>query len=123
MKRVCLGHSRCRGTACKSCFLITIDIGLITIVVCMVTIVTYSNHDCRYMAQPGSWGDRVLLKALSYAWGVRITILRALTMDEVRFRHNMPLPGVEFVLIYNGINHYVGAGKRNKYDTGWFNSH
>ncbi len=61
--------------------------------------------------RPGSWGDGVIHKALSLAWGMRIMILKALTMLEECFRHKTPIRGVEFVLVYNEVNHYMGAGK------------
>lgn len=61
--------------------------------------------------EEGTWGDSIVLKALSFAWGCRITILNALLFMEDRVRHVMTMKGVDFVLVYNGFDHYNGAGQ------------
>ena len=65
----------------------------------------------KYMAEDGHWGDQVCLYALSLWFGARITVVDAVRLDECRIRHQRSLGGVDLVLVFNGLNHYFGAGK------------
>jgi hypothetical protein len=71
------------------------------------SVVTY----LRYMLQNRSWIDQVMVRALSIMWGLRVTILDCSTLNEFRFRHDLPLGLVDMVLCWNGRNHFFGAGK------------
>ena len=62
------------------------------------------------MLEDSSYADSVILNALSHLWGVRITVLDATTLQEQRFRHNEDMERADIVLVYNGVNHYSGAG-------------
>ena len=61
------------------------------------------------MLKPGSYGDSIILSSLAYFWDVKITVLRADFMREVRFRHNSPMEKADIILVYNGRNHYCPA--------------
>ena len=63
------------------------------------------------MAEDQHFGDHILLKAFSLKFGMRITILKAPTLTEERFRHEHRMSIVDIVLVYNGYQHYSGTGK------------
>ncbi len=44
------------------------------------------------------FGDQIIVKVLSYMWGLRITVVRSQTLTEERFRHNSDLEGAEILL-------------------------
>lgn len=70
---------------------------------------------CRYMAIDKNYGDHILLKAMSLKFGTKTTVLKAPTLTEERFRHQDPLKGADFVLVYNGCQHYSGTGERERF--------
>ncbi len=70
----------------------------------------------RMMLKDNSYGDQIVIKALSHLWGFRITVVRAVQLTEERFRHNVPLEEADIVLIYNGIDHYSYACKFNVHE-------
>ena len=68
-----------------------------------------------------TWGDELLIVAMSMRWQIAITVLHAGStpedpekkdpLREARVRHNRPLEDADLVLVYCGHNHYVGASK------------
>ena len=74
-----------------------------------------------YILLDGTWGDELLIVAMSLRWQIAITVVHAGVDDEdpekkdplreSRVRHNRPLEEVDLVLVYCGHNHYVGASK------------
>ena len=65
----------------------------------------------RKMLKRSFWGEDVVLYALSCLFDLKITVVNGSTLDEHRFRHNQPLAAVDVVLVYNGHNHYIYAGR------------
>jgi len=63
------------------------------------------------MALPQSWGDSLTLKTMSIAFGLRLTVLNAVSLTENRIRHDKELGDTDLVLVYNGYNHYSAASK------------
>ena len=74
-----------------------------------------------YMLLEGTWGDELMIVAMSLRWQIAITVVHAGVdhedpekkdpLRESRVRHNRPLEEVDLVLVYCGQNHYVGASK------------
>ena len=65
----------------------------------------------RSMMNKKTWGEDVVLYALSCMYDLKITVLQAQSLHEFRFRHNQPLHQVDMVLVYTGSNHYLYASK------------
>jgi hypothetical protein len=63
-----------------------------------------------YMLREGSWGDQVVIMALSMMLGATITIINVDGLYPLGFRHHRSLEDTDIVLIYNGGTHYVGTG-------------
>lgn len=61
--------------------------------------------------EPRSFGDSILLMCLAWRWHVKITVLDASSLRELRFRHDTMINQADFVLVYNGKNHFVAASK------------
>ena len=53
----------------------------------------------------------MILHSLSSLFELRITVFNSASREEYRYRHNLPLHRADVVLIYNGHNHYLYAGK------------
>ena len=74
-----------------------------------------------YILLDGTWGDEIMIVAMSLRWQIAITVVHAGVdhedpekkdpLRESRVRHNRPLEEVDLVLVYCGHNHYVGASK------------
>ena len=58
-----------------------------------------------------SWGDHIVLHAISKLWEVRVTILHSSNLRETRIHHNKALGDAEVVVVFNDESHYNGAGK------------
>ena len=69
--------------------------------------VEYIEH----IVTEGTWGDEHILTLISLMWQVKITILRANNLGEVRIRHNDRLTDADLVVVFIGGDHYMGAGK------------
>ena len=65
----------------------------------------------RMMLKRMTWGEDVVLYSLATLFDLRITVVNSSALEEYRYRHNLPLHHVDVVLIYNGRNHYLFAGK------------
>ncbi len=61
------------------------------------------------MCDPFFYGDQRVLSALAWRWQLKITVLNSKTMREQRIRHDAPMDKIDLLLVYNGVNHYVGA--------------
>ena len=69
---------------------------------------------CRRMMEPETWGDQCVINSLSLMWSAKINVITAhnFICRETRFRaKDAPLGDVDFVLIFNGRNHYSVASK------------
>ena len=64
----------------------------------------------QYLLKDSTWGDEVLIVAMSMRWQICITVLHD-DLRESRVRHDRPLGEADLVLVYCGNNHYVGACK------------
>ena len=62
------------------------------------------------MLNRSTWGEDVVLHALSCLFRMKITVVNAVRLDEARYQHTLPLAACDMVLIYNGHNHYTFAG-------------
>jgi hypothetical protein len=58
-----------------------------------------------------TWGDELVLHAISLMWGVRISILLSDSLVHRRIRHIGAIDDSDICLIFTGGNHYVPAGK------------
>ena len=65
----------------------------------------------RNMLKRGFWGEDVALYSFSCLFDLKITVLNSRSLEEYRYRHNQPLGEADVVLVYNGNNHYLYAGK------------
>jgi hypothetical protein len=70
-----------------------------------------------WMSQRNTWGDQVVLAAVSMMWDVTISIVDASLDIHLPIRHQRPLQNADIVLVYNGISHYNAASKY------WYHSH
>ena len=57
------------------------------------------------------WADEVVLFAVSCMWSVKISVLNSKTMQEYRIRHDRCMEEADIVIVYNGSNHFIAAGK------------
>ena len=64
-----------------------------------------------YMHRRGSWGDEIILLAISLMWKVRISVIYAETLAVKRIRHDHDLATTDIILIYAGRQHYSAVGK------------
>ena len=53
----------------------------------------------------------MVLYSLATLFDLRITVVNSSALEEYRYRHNLPLHRADVVLVYNGRNHYLYAGK------------
>ena len=58
-----------------------------------------------------SWGDHIVLHAISKLWEVWVMILHSSNLRETRIHHNKALGNAEVVMVFNDQAHYNGAGK------------
>ena len=65
----------------------------------------------RYQLREGSWGDGIMVTAMSMMWQITITILYAETLTEHRIRHDRLIGKVDMVLVFCGNCHYIGASE------------
>ncbi len=67
-------------------------------------------HDC-------VWADMIVLRALSLMWGVKTSVLCLNTqtseLNIIRVRHMVPISDVDFVLVYNGEDHFSSTGRKD----------
>ena len=65
------------------------------------------------MCNPTTYGDTAIFHTLSLAWQAKFTIVNIMNDDiwETRYRHDDPLDEVDFILIYNGTNHFNAVSK------------
>lgn len=67
---------------------------------------TYLKH----MLKRGSYADSAIVWVFGQMWGLRITVIDALTLSETRYRHHASLVDADLVLIHVGA-HYTGVCK------------
>ena len=66
---------------------------------------------CRLLLKRSTWGEDIVLHAVSGALKSAITVVNENTLHEYRIRHDRPLSAVDMVLVLTGGNHFVFAGK------------
>ena len=69
---------------------------------------------CQEMLKDKVYGDLMLLKLVASMWSIRMSVVRADTLTEIRIRHDLPLEKAECVLVFSGVpvqGHYCGAIK------------
>ena len=65
------------------------------------------------MLKNSSYGDAMIVMAMSMLWNLKITVLNAERLFEIRFRHNSIISKADMVLVQSlQTEHYVAAGKR-----------
>ena len=55
-----------------------------------------------YTLKDKSWGDTIFLGLVCSMWGLRLSVVRADNLMELKYRHNGPLKDVDLGLLYNG---------------------
>ena len=58
-----------------------------------------------------SWGDHIVLHAISKLWEVWVMILHSSNLRETKIHHNKALGNAEVVMVFNDQAHYNGTGK------------
>ena len=67
----------------------------------------------KHMSQNSSYGDDMMLMAISMVWKMRVTLLNAETLFERRFRHNNQISKTDLLVIHcPSTQHFVCGGKR-----------
>ena len=74
------------------------------------TPISYKQY-LQFMLKSTTWGDDVVIYAISDLFKIKIISINASRLDEFRCRHNQTLRTVDTILIFNGSNHYSFAGK------------
>ena len=74
----------------------------------------FSFHSwLKFMLKNSSYGDAMIVMAMSMLWNLKITVLNAERLFEIRFRHNSIISKADMVLVQSSqTEHYVAAGKR-----------
>ena len=74
----------------------------------------FSFHSwLKFMLENSSYGDAMIVMAMSMLWNLKITVLNAERLFEIRFRHNSIISKADMVLVQSSqTEHYVAAGKR-----------
>ena len=65
----------------------------------------------RMMLRRTTWGEDVVLYCLVSLFDLCITMVNSAALEEYRYCHNLPLHHADVILVYNGRNHYLFAGK------------
>ena len=72
------------------------------------SVVSYFNH----ILQDKQWGDSIMIMLLASMWGLRITVVRGDTGNQIKYRHSKGLKDICVGLMYNGKEegggHYSG---------------
>ena len=74
------------------------------------TPISYKQY-LQHMLKSITWGEDVIIYAISDLFKIKITSIDVSRLDEFRCRHNQPLSAADAILIFNGSNHYSFAGK------------
>ena len=66
----------------------------------------------KHMLQDSSYGDDMMLLAISMVWQMRVIVLGAETLFERRFRHNNRISKTDLLIIHCPLTqHFVCGGK------------
>ena len=72
---------------------------------------SYTDY-LKYMLKPKSWGDELILSAISIMWQCSISVIFTDSLGELRLRHTkVDLSSVDIVLCYSGGRHYCATSK------------
>ena len=63
------------------------------------------------LSKPSFWGDEMVIIILSMMWQVEVTIVKAETLYNIKFRHNQCLSNSDILLVHCSGQHYVAAGE------------
>ena len=70
----------------------------------------------RHQMKASTYADSNILMAISMLWQLRVTVLNAEELFEIRFRHHCRISKADMVFIHSSsTEHYVAAGKRSYY--------
>ena len=72
---------------------------------------------CQYILTNKNYCDSIFVKLLASMWGIRITLIRSDSCQELKFRHDWPLEDADLVLLFNSIplnGHYNAVIKVGK---------
>ena len=58
-----------------------------------------------------SWGDEIILYAISCMWHLQITVVNSHTVEEYHICHSFHLKDVDVRLVFNVGSHYSAAGE------------
>ena len=72
----------------------------------------FSFHSwLKFMLKNSSYGDAMIVMAMSMLWNLKITVLNAERLFEIRFRHNSIISKADMVLVQSSqTEHYITAG-------------
>ena len=65
----------------------------------------------KHQLKEGTWGDEIMVAAMSMMWQITVTILYAETLTEHRIRHDRLIGKVDMVVVSCGGCHYIGASE------------
>ena len=65
----------------------------------------------KHQLKQGTWGDEIMVTAMSMMWQITVTILYAETLTEHRIRHDRLIGKVDMVVVFCGGCHYIGASE------------
>ena len=85
------------------------------------TPISYKQY-LQFLLKSTTWGEDIVIYALSDLFRIKITSINAIRLDEHRCRHNQSLNVVDAVLIFNGSNHYLFASKWLFANFNWMSS-
>ena len=63
------------------------------------------------LLEDGFWGDKLCLALISMMWQISITVIKAETFHQIKFRYSESLKNTDLVLIHCQGQHYVPASK------------
>ena len=63
------------------------------------------------LLEDGFWGDKLCLALISTMWQISITVVKAETFHQIKFRHSESLKKTDLVLVRCQGRHYVPASK------------
>ena len=64
----------------------------------------------RMLLRHDSWGDKVILYAISCMWSMKVTVFNTKTLQEYRIHHNHQLDDIDVAVTFNASTHFNAAG-------------
>ena len=63
------------------------------------------------LLDPSTFADEIVLTAISFMWGVTISIVYPDDLRVFNIRHHLPLDQVDLIFLYSGLFHYSPIGE------------